>query len=161
MSGGRLIILCGLPGSGKSTLARSIEASFGAVRMSPDDWMAALGINLYDEAARAKIEALQWSFAQQLLSRGLIVTIEWGTWGYSERETLRLGARALGCAVELRYLSETYEVLCERIERRGMEDPPISREAVRRWLDLFQVPSAEELALYDAPAAVNAPVRRS
>src|SRR5689334_1803647 len=97
MSGGRLIILCGLPGSGKSTLARSLEASLGAIRMSPDDWMEALGINLYDEAARAKIEALQWTLAQQLLSRGLTVTIEWGTWGHSERETLRLGARALGC----------------------------------------------------------------
>jgi predicted kinase len=149
---GRLIILCGLPGSGKTTLAKTLERKLGAFRMSADEWMDALGIDLYDEAARAKIEALQWQVGQKLLTSGLTVIIEWGTWGRSERDALRLGARAVGAAVELRYLpAASAEELFDRIQRRGMENPPITRDAVLRWVDIFETPTSEELVLFDEP----------
>jgi predicted kinase len=80
-----LIIVCGLPGSGKTTRARLVEKRLGAVRLSADDWMEALAIDLYDEAARARVEALQWELAQSLLRGGLTVVIEWGTWARAER----------------------------------------------------------------------------
>jgi predicted kinase len=79
------------------------------------------------------------------------VIIEWGTWGRSERDTLRLGARALGAAVELHYLSVPPDVLFERIQRRGMEKPPIERDALSRWAEIFQAPTPEEMALFDEP----------
>ena len=148
-AGGRLIIVCGLPGSGKTTHARHLGETLGAIRLSADDWMTALSIDLYDEAKRAKVEALQWKLAQELLVHGLTVIIEWGTWGRSERDTLRLGARALGAAVELHYLSAPVDVLFERIQHRGMEYPPIERDQLLRWIDLFQTPTPEEMALYD------------
>src|SRR5262249_52030295 len=97
----RLIIVCGLPGSGKTTLAKKLESNYRGIRFAPDEWMDALFIDIYDEEKRTRIEALQWKFAQQLLSLGLTVIIEWGTWGRSERDQLRLGARSLGAAVEL------------------------------------------------------------
>jgi predicted kinase len=146
----RLIIVCGLPGSGKTTLAKTLEERLGAIRFSADDWLDALSLDLYGDR-RAKIEALQWEFAQQLLARGLTVVIEWGTWGRSERDALRLGARALGAAVELRYLSAPAEVLWERIQRRAMENPPIKRDALSRWFEIFQAPTSEEMALFDEP----------
>jgi predicted kinase len=149
--GPRLIIVCGLPGSGKTTLARALESRFRAVRFCPDEWMDALSLNLYDEERRAKIEALQWKFGQELLALGLTVIIEWGTWGRSERDALRLGARALGAAVELHYLSAPADVLFDRIQRRGMENPPTERDAVSRWFEMFQAPTPEEMALFDAP----------
>src|SRR5258707_4287591 len=126
-AGPRLIIVCGLPGSGKTTHARLLETSLGAIRFAPDEWMDALSLDLYDEQRRAKIEALQWKFGRELLALGLTVIVEWGTWGRSERDTLRLGARALGAAVELHYLSAPADILFERIQRRGLEKPPIER----------------------------------
>jgi predicted kinase len=153
--GGRLIILCGLPGSGKTTQAKFLESRLRAVRLSPDEWMDALSLDLYDEDRRGKIEALQWKLAQELLALGLSVIIEWGTWGRSERDALRLGARALGAAVELHYLSAPPDVLFDRIQRRGNENPPIEQEALSRWFTTFQAPTPEEMALFDAPLVAD------
>jgi predicted kinase len=151
MDSGRLIIVCGLPGAGKTTFAKSLESRLRGFRLSPDEWMDALSINLWDERCRAKIEALQWSLAQQLLKLGLKVIIEWGTWGRSERDAFRLGARAVGAAVELHYLEVPADVLFERIRRRGMEDPPIERHELQKWYDVFQAPTSEEMSLFDPP----------
>jgi predicted kinase len=150
-SGPRLIVVCGLPGSGKTTLAKRLEGRLRAIRFSADEWMDALSLDLYDEGRREKMEALQWKFAQDLLALGLTVIIEWGTWGRSERDVLRLGARALGAAVELHYLSAPADVLLNRIQRRGVENPPVERDTVSRWFEMFQVPTPEEMALFDLP----------
>lgn len=156
-AGARLIVLCGLPGSGKTTLGRALEGRLRAIRFAPDEWMHALALDYYDEERREKIEALQWALARQLLTLGLIVIIEWGTWGRSERDALRLRARALGAAVELHYLAAPPDVLFERIQRRSMENPPVNREALAGWFEIFQPPTPEEMALYDEPLVVDSP----
>ena len=154
---GRLLIVCGLPGSGKTTEAKRLQAEYDAVRLCPDDWMEELEIDFFDEAARGRIEALQWSLARRLLELRQVVVIERGTWAREERDVLREGARALGAAVELRFLDEPVEVLWERVRRRGLEQRLGSRALTRADLDSYSAkfhrPDGDELRLYDPPLA--------
>jgi predicted kinase len=150
--GPRLIIVCGLPGSGKTTHAKQVERNLRAVRFCPDEWMNAMEIGLWEVEARARIEKLQWKLAQDLLRLGHDAVIEWGSWTRSERDALRTGARALGAAVELHFLDAPIDVLYDRIRRRNRESPPVTRDDVMRWAEIFERPSAEEMALFDPPA---------
>lgn len=157
MAGGRLIIICGLPGSGKTTIATELADRHHGVRYSPDDWMDALGINLWDHAARAGIEKLQWQAAKDVIALGGTAVIEWGTWRRSERDQLRLGARSLGAAVELIHTDAPIDTLLDRVTQRGRESPPIDRAMLEDAAAAFEVPTADELALYDPP--LKAPPR--
>jgi predicted kinase len=151
MAGGRLIIVCGLPGSGKTTIATELAQRHRGVRYSPDDWMDVLRIDLWDGDKRLGIETLQWWAAQDVIRLGGTAIIEWGTWRRSERDQLRLGAQALGAAVELIHMDAPIDVLLDRVTRRGRESPPIDRAMLEDAAAAFEVPTPDELALYDPP----------
>jgi len=144
-----LVVICGLPGSVKTTHARCLEQEMSAVRFCPDEWMQALGIDLYDESRRESVEQFQWIQAKRLLSLGQSVLIEWGTWGRSERDRLREEGRASGAIVELHYLTAPLDVLFDRIQCRGMENPPITRDEIEGWARCMQPPTEEEISLFD------------
>ena len=74
-----------------------------------------------------------------------------GTWGRSERDQCAWKLERFGAAVELHYLFAPVDVLFERIQRRGMEIPPIERATLARWAEAFRAPTTEELALFDEP----------
>jgi predicted kinase len=151
----RLVLVCGLPGSGKTTLAQRLGEEMSAVRLCCDEWMAHLGIDLYDEDARDRIEKLFWQLAQDLLRLGQSVILESGFWLRFDRDEKRLGARGLGVAVELHYLDVPFEELSQRLEARTAEGAwgtvPINREQLRHWAQFFQPPDRAELDLFDPP----------
>jgi len=152
-SPGRLVLIVGLPGSGKTTLATELAASMPASRMSPDDWMVASGIDLWNERARSLIEACQLEVALDLLRSGRNVVIEWGLWTRRERDAVRDAARALGSPVEMRYVTADAEELWRRVERRDLEgrwgSRSIRREEFDEWTRIFEPPTDPEHAEYD------------
>ena len=152
---GRLILLCGLAGAGKTTLARELEAE-GAVRLCPDEWLVALGFDIYDKEARVAVESLQWELAQVLVLRGLTVVDECGVWQRGERDLRRSWARGHGVAVELRFLDAPVEVLTARVAERNRTlpegAPRIDPALVAFWDGRIERPDADELALFDGPS---------
>ncbi len=157
ISNGTMIIVCGLPGAGKTTYAKNLEKELKAIRYCPDEWMEALGINLHDEQMRERIEAFQLKQAETLLSLGMGVSviIEWGTWAEEERMTLLNAARAIGSSAELHYLPIDEDEAFRRIQARGQEDPPLTREDVASWFCVFQPPTAVEQAYFDRYVEVD------
>ena len=93
--------------------------------------------------------------AQEILSLGLSVVLDFGLWARIERDEMRTAARALGVGVELHYLDVPTDELWRRIQARNTEPPwnghPIRRADFEEWVRIFQAPDAEELALFDTP----------
>lgn len=144
-----LHLICGLPGSGKSTLARRLAAETGALRLSSDVWMRALGVDGYDEATRGRVEALQWDLALDLLGRGIGVILEAGFWTRAERDACRAGAAAVGAKAVLHLCEAPVEVLMARVAARNAALPEDSYRVepgdIPRWVPLFERPGADEL----------------
>lgn len=153
MQSTRLILMCGLPGSGKTTVAKQLAIQAKAVRLSPDEWKHALGLDYYDEPGRVLLEAKLWMLGQELLALGQSVILENGFWAREERDGLRLHGRSLGVAVELHYLEAPVEELWRRLDHRNeLAEPatvPIKRSDLDKWATQFQPPDAAELALFD------------
>lgn len=154
MQRARLILICGLPGSGKTTLAKRLATEVRAVRLCPDEWKHALGIDYYDEAARVRLEARLWQLAQELLALEQNVIMENGFWAREERDELRLAGRRLGVTVEMHYLDAPVEELWRRLQVRNSAVAagavPITRSDLEMWAKQFEAPDADELALFDS-----------
>ncbi len=157
MTKARLILTCGLPGAGKTTLARELAGERAAVRLTKDEWQWDLGSSPWDRNFGEKLEAKLWCLAQDLLSHGLSVILDFGLWARVERDELRMAARSLGVGVELHYLDAPIDELWRRIQARNAtppwDDEPIGRTDLEAWLTIFQAPDADELALFDPPPA--------
>ncbi len=115
--------------------------------------MANLGVDLWNGDARDRLEEQFWRLTQELLRLGLSVLLESGFWLRSDRDEKRLGARALGADVELRYLPASTDELVRRLEARNTQSGPdtalITRSHLESWLPSFQPPDDEEIALFD------------
>lgn len=152
---GRLILMCGLPGSGKTTLARRLEHERGAVRLTPDEWLDVLGLDLFDEQLRDRLERRFWRLGQALVLAGVDVVLDFGFWIRAEREDKRLWCRRHGVGVELHVVEAPFEVLVERVtardESRGSGQVPLTREDLASYRALFEPVEAAESAQFDVP----------
>jgi predicted kinase len=153
-----LFLTCGLPGSGKTTLAKRLEREADALRLTADEWLHELypGLSTQDAEQgpyRRRVERLQWAIADRTLELQRSVVLDWGVWARVERDIYRTGGRQRGARVVLCLLDPPLDELWKRISIRNADRPfgafEIPRSALIRWAELFQRPTAEELALDD------------
>src|SRR6476661_6997933 len=119
----RLLLTCGLPAAGKTTIARQLAAERGALRLTQDEWLIALGSSPWDAPTRERVDHQLWLLAQDVLRLGLSVVLDFGLWARSERDEMRSVARRLGVRVELHYVDVPTEELWRRIQARNVETP--------------------------------------
>ena len=145
----RLHLICGLPCSGKTTLAKQLETEIPALRFSPDEWMARIVGDGFDEARRKAVEATQWQIAVRAVGLGINVVLENGFWTRSERDLLQSKAKTLSVRIKLHYLNVPREELLRRIAVRNAAAPPdtfpITEAQLDAWSRLFDTPTADEL----------------
>ncbi|HEX8995787.1 MAG TPA: ATP-binding protein [Ktedonobacterales bacterium] len=114
-----LIAFCGLPGSGKTTIAKEVEKTRGAVRINTDEWVAALGVDFFDDEFRAKLQVRLYEHGITLLKRGQSIIVEDGLWRRDERDSYREVAHKLGATIELHYFDVPFGELWRRLETRN------------------------------------------
>lgn len=147
-----LILICGLPGAGKTTLAKRIEAERPALRLSPDEWIAAFLKDASDieelHRLRSPVEAVQWEVAARALALGIDVILEWGFWSRAERADYRGRAEALGAQTETHFLIVERDELWGRLSRRNSDLPPgtfaVTEAQLDCWWALFEPPAPDE-----------------
>jgi predicted kinase len=148
-----LITFCGLPGSGKTTTAKQLEQKTGAVRLNTDEWMAALGVDFFDEAFHVKLQARLYEHGLKLLELGQSIIVEDGHWSREERDRHRKDAKKLGAIVELHYFDLSFDELWRRLEGRNASGAygtvPVTKEQLQQYWPKFQRPDEVELKSFD------------
>jgi predicted kinase len=149
-----LHLTCGLPGAGKTTLARHLAADRDAERFTKDEWVLALGGDLYDEHLRVCVEARLIELAFELLTAGRSCILDFGLWSRAERDALRLRARSQRVRVELHVLDVHLDELVRRSATRYADAPhttaEICAEQLAIWASSFEIPSDAERRLFDS-----------
>ena len=149
-------MLCGLPASGKTTLAREIADAYGAVRLDPDEWELALGVDPFDAEFQVKLEAEFSRLTERLIALGTSVILEWGFWARSERDEKRdLAVDRSAQRVELRFLDVPDDELMRRVvDRHAKGGLAITAIHMEEYRGAFQPPTDDELACV-RPAVVG------
>ena len=144
-----LHLMVGLPGSGKTTLAKKLEQELPAMRLTPDEWMARVVGDGYDEAKRAVVEAMLWDIAAQGLRLGINVILDFGFWSRVEREDYRALAAKLGADAKVHFLDVRSVALVQRLHARNAAIPSetfhIEPTDLEAWSEMFEPPTSDEM----------------
>lgn len=148
-----LTLFCGLPGSGKTTMAKHLEADGAGVRICTDDWHGDLGVPHRDVGFHDRLQTVLYRHALTLLEHGTDVIFEDGLWTRGERAEKVADARLRGARVMLHVFEVPRDVLWVRLQKRNATADagayPMSEEELEGAWQIFQAPSAAELADFD------------
>ena len=152
-------MVCGMPGAGKTVLARRLEDGRDTVRLCPDEWLLAMGLDPHDGPLRRRLERSMWRHALGLADLGLTVVADFGFWTRPERTRCRDQVRSAGHDVVLYALDVPLEERWARIERRNAAAGVvvITREQLEDYERWWQRPDEAEIAGYDAGGITGGP----
>lgn len=145
-----LVLIVGHVGAGKTTRAKELAATTGAVRLSPDEWMAPLFDHSDPAGMRDVVEGrLIWT-AVEILRAGVSVILDFGFWGRAERAGLNWLAATVGASTQTVYLPIDRETQADRVAKRWRETPEqtwqVTQAELDEWRGMLQEPDADELA---------------
>lgn len=148
-----LVLFCGLPGSGKTSLAKKLEEQGKGIRICTDDWQDDLVMDHKDEKFHDRLQRRLYSHALELLRHNQSVILEDGLWMKPERDGKLADARKNGAKVELHFFDLSFDEIWKRINSRNQNIThgavPIGKEDLRKYWNLFQKPTPEELTQFD------------
>lgn len=106
----------------------------------------------YDDPAYGELREgcsdLIWDVAQEVLSAGTDVVLDWNQWSRARRETWRDKALSAGYKPVLHYVRVPLETAIARVEQRAAEGVTgvhvLDAEAVRHLASIFEVPTTDE-----------------
>lgn len=149
----RMFVLVGLPAAGKTSRARELASEWGALRLTPDEWMIPLFGQQQPDRKRNVLEGRLIWLALSALRSGVNVVLDFGLWGKDERSALRALAASVGASSELIYLQVDEEEQWRRVQARSLTDAATTFEMTKadleRWRRIFQPPNATELDTAD------------
>ena len=144
-----LHLTVGLPGVGKTTLAREPGRATGALRLTPDEWMAPLFGHSDAGGKRDVLEGRLIWVAHQVLRAGVSVILDFGCWSPDERYSLRAIADLAGADFGLHYVTLPEDERRRRATTRWSESPAetfeMTPEDHERFRTLFRPPRTDEL----------------
>jgi predicted kinase len=150
-----LYAMIGLPCSGKTTHARALAARTGAVRFTPDEWQTRIVGDdngaAEHEARHDAVEAIMREMADEFLSHGISIILDFGFWAREERDYLRRHAWDMGADFEMHYMDVPRETLFERMERRNVSGQKdifvLTRQQMESFYQFWQEPADDEEGL--------------
>ncbi|MEV5986208.1 ATP-binding protein [Streptomyces sp. NPDC052051] len=143
-----LFLMVGLPGAGKTTRARQLAEEYGALRLTPDDWMLPLFDGAEPEGKRDVLEGRMLWLALEVVRLGTDVVVDFGCWSRDERSAIRWLVEAEGASFRMVYLPVDEETQRARIARRrasaAEETLPMTEADILYGHAHFEEPDAAE-----------------
>lgn len=151
----KVYLICGKLCSGKSTYTAKLRVEKRAAVLSVDELMLAvfppqLGDKHDEYTEKAKRYLL--ARAEELVSLGVDVILEWGFWRKTDRSAIREWFGKRGTATELHYLDIDDETWRERVSKRNAEVAAGRSDAyfvddglMAKFGAMFEPPSRDEV----------------
>jgi len=152
-SNGTLIFFCGKMGSGKTTLSFEVAKSMGAIRLSEDEWLAALyptEIEVFGDYIKysSRLKPLLKSHVRDILKSGVSVVMDFPANTVSQRVWFKEILANDQIPHKLIYIEASDQLCLSQIQSRCNEQPKRAQfnteEVFKQVTSYFQPPSQKE-----------------
>ncbi len=151
-------LICGSTGAGKTRYAMALAERTKGVRLSIDEWMSVLFVadrpdppTLEWAIERTeRCERQMWTVAEQIISRGVDVVLDWGLSRAAQRDHLRMLVAQTVAESKLHYLDVGRDTRLARVLQRGRERSiphafELTESLFDRMESWFEAPTDDEL----------------
>ena len=152
-SNGTLIFFCGKMGSGKTTLSFEVAKSTGAIRLSEDEWLAALyptEIEVFGDYIKysSRLKPLLKSHVRDILKSGVSVVMDFPANTVNQRVWFKEILANDQIPHKLIYIEASDQLCLTQLQSRRSEQPGRAQfdteEVFKKVTSYFQPPSQKE-----------------